>query len=294
MAVLTPISGWHWSTFQPSQMPLGALVVSAGMSLTELGASLMRSLPVPALVLSLTQQDPIVVEREPDTPLARSDDFVSTAWIDVAGDFESYWAERGKNLRQNLRKQRNRLAADGVVAQTRTWRQPGEMAPALVRYGALESKGWKAGQGTAIDVDNQQGRFYAALFEAAARRGEALIYEYLIDSRTVAMNLCIHRGGTLVILKTTYDESIKPLSPAFLLHEDQLRSIFASGEFQRVEYYGRVMEWHTRWTNSSRMLFHSTVYRWPLMRKLADRRRLQVAAAGAGSNVLPVSESVGP
>ena len=90
-----------------------------------------------------------------------------------------------------------------------------------------------------------------------------------------------------MILKTTYDESVKPLSPAFLLQEDQLQSVFASGEFKRIEYYGRVMEWHTKWTGASRVLFHSTVYRWPILCRLADwrRRRLETSAAVKPSQV---------
>jgi CelD/BcsL family acetyltransferase involved in cellulose biosynthesis len=226
-----------------------------------------------ALVISFTQMDPLVVARVTHHRVARGDDYIKTAWIEIAGDFDAYWAARGKNLRQNMRKQRNRLAADGTRVEMKVWRDGAEIAAALERYATLESRGWKAEQGTAIHVDNAQGRFYRALFDAAARRGEAIVYEYLIDGRTVALNLCVHRGSTLVILKTTYDETVKPMSPAFMLQEDQLKSIFESGEFRRVEYYGRVMEWHTRWTDLSRTLFHVTLYRWALVKMLAERRR---------------------
>jgi len=290
MAIMAPTSLLHWATFQPSQMPLGALVVAPGEGLVELGASLMRSALRSALVISFTQMDPLAVARDTHQRMARSDDYINTAWIDIAGDFDTYWATRGKNLRQNMRKQRNRLAADGVRVEMKVWRDRTEMAGALERYGALESRGWKAEQGTAIRIDNAQGRFYHALFDAAARRGEAIVYEYLLDGRTVALNLCVHRGSTLVILKTTYDETVKPMSPAFLLQEDQLKSIFTSGEFRRVEYYGRVMEWHTRWTDLSRALFHVTLYRWALVKTLAERRRSK-AVEPADTGVSLATES---
>lgn len=293
MAILTPQLRVHWTSFQPSQLPLGALVIAPGENVGDLGASLMRSPRVNGLLVSFTQMDPLAISRDPDSASVRNDDYIQTAWIGVRGGFDAYWAERGKNLRQNMRKQRNRLASEGTSAAMRVWRDRDQMAPALSRYGEIESRGWKAAQGTAIEADNIQGKFYRALFESAASRGEALIYEYLLDSRTVAMNLCIHRGGTLVILKTTYDESVKPLSPAFLLQEEQLQMLFASGEFRRIEYYGRVMEWHTRWTDSSRTLFHATVYRWPILRKLAEWRRRQTATSAAVTNT-PVVESATP
>lgn len=273
MAVMAPMSRLQWSTFQPSQLPLGAFVSAPGEDLTTLGMQAMRSVLRSALAVSFTQVDPRLATRGSDGPSVRHDDYVETAWVPIEGDFDSYWAARGKNLRQNLRKQRNRLASEGASCETRTWRAKSEVVAALDRYGDLESLGWKASQGTAIESGNVQGRFYRALLEAAAERGEALVHEYLLGGRTVAMNLSVLRGRTLVILKTTYDESTKPLSPAFLLHEDQLREFFASGAFDRVEYYGRVMEWHTRWTDHKRMLFHTTVYRWPIVRAMAERRR---------------------
>lgn len=281
MAVMTPVSRLQWSTFQPSQLPLGAFVSAPDEDLTMLGSHAMRSVLRSALAVSFSQIDPRLATRGIDGPSMRHDDYVETAWVPIEGDFDSYWAARGKNLRQNLRKQRNRLAGEGTTFETRTWQASSDVVAALDRYGALESLGWKATQGTAIESGNVQGRFYRALLEAAAERGEALVHEYLLGGRTVAMNLSVVRGRTLVILKTTYDESVKPLSPAFLLHEDQLREFFASGAFDRVEYYGRVMEWHTRWTDHKRMLFHTTVYRWPLVRALAERRRRGQAPAKA-------------
>ena len=39
-------------------------------------------------------------------------------------------------------------------------------------------------------------------------------------------------GGSLVILKTTYDESIKTISPAFLMREESFRGLFEEGRIE--------------------------------------------------------------
>ncbi|MDB5895870.1 MAG: hypothetical protein JWQ88_3401, partial [Rhodoferax sp.] len=122
-------------------------------------------------------------------------------------------------------------------------------------------------------LDNEQGRFYRQLFETAAQHDEAVIYEYRFNDKTVAMNLCLRRTGNLVILKTTYDESIQAYSPAFMLSQDAVEKIFAAGDTARVEYYGRLMEWHTKWTENKRTLYHLTAYRWPLVKQVALSRR---------------------
>jgi CelD/BcsL family acetyltransferase involved in cellulose biosynthesis len=273
MLVLVPQTKLRWSTFQPSQIPLGAWVAEPDISAAALANSLVKSQLGLCLVLSITQIDPRFALRGVDSANSEHSDYIATGWVDVEGSFEQYWSARGKNLRQNMRKQRNKLAAEGTSTCLKVWAEPQQMAPALARYAAMESVGWKSARGTAIQADNDQGRFYTRLFENAAARGEAVIYEYLFNDKSVAMNLCLRRNGMLVVLKTTYDESIKHLSPAFLLREEELKATFEAGQINRIEYYGRLMDWHTKLTDNKRTLFHLTVYRWPLVKQLAVWRR---------------------
>ena len=186
--------------------------------------------------------------------------------------FEAYWNARGKNLRTNLRKQRKRLHDDGVPTRLQVSRAAHEMAGAVADYGALESAGWKAKDGTAVAADNAQGRFYRAMLEAFAATGNACVYRYWIGERLAAMDLCIEGGGCIVVLKTAYDESLgAQLSPALLMREEATRDIFESGRFERIEFYGRVMEWHRRWTDEIRVMYHLNAYRWAWLKRLHAR-----------------------
>jgi hypothetical protein len=85
------------------------------------------------------------------------------------------------------------------------------------------------------------------------------------------MDLCIDSGSTLVILKTTYDESYKTVSPSTLMRQEEFRALFDEGRFKRIEFYGKVMEWHTRWTDNTRSIYHLTHYRWPFVRTLHQK-----------------------
>jgi hypothetical protein len=147
------------------------------------------------------------------------------------------------------------------------------MASAVERYGTLESAGWKANEGTAIHGNNSQGVFYRTLLVNSALREEAVIYELLFGDRVVAINLCLKSKKTLVVLKTTYDESIKSYSPAFLLRQMELERLFQEKHVMRLEYYGRIMDWHTKFTETKRTLYHLTTYRSPLLKRLAIWRR---------------------
>jgi hypothetical protein len=154
--------------------------------------------------------------------------------------------------------------------------RPEDVPAAIADYGRLETAGWKAGEGTAVHPDNAQGRFYTEMLQSFCAVGRGKIWRLKFGDKVVAMDLCIEAGGTVVVLKTAYDPEYRTVSPAFLLKQDAFRHVFDEGQVRRIEFYGKLMEWHTRWTDNARMLYHANVYRWgwvPLARDLARRLR---------------------
>ena len=261
--------GWaSWESFQPSQAPLGAWVMRPDQDFERLLSALARSLPGAALVVGVTQQDPGCVPRPSESASLDTLDYIRTARVPVTGTFDDYWSQRGKNLRHNMKRQRAKLAQDGVATRLEILTRQEEVAPAIADYGRLESAGWKVSGGTAITADNAQGRFYRSMLEAFCEAGKGRIYRYRFDERVVAVDLCIEGGGALVILKTTYDESFKSISPAFLMRQEAFGKLFEEGRIGRIEFYGRVMEWHTKWSNDVRTMYHVNYYRWPFLRKI--------------------------
>ncbi|MFC5460198.1 GNAT family N-acetyltransferase [Massilia niabensis] len=273
MAIVRPGRRGAWTTFQPAQAPVGLWLQAPGEDTAGLARSLMNALPGAPLMLALTQMDPMLMARPADGPRTRTLDYIDTARVTLAGSFEDYWNARGKNLRGNLKKQRARLERDGVATRLQVDRDPGAMAQGIADYGRLETTGWKGGEGTAVSVDNAQGRYYRAMLEGMAARGAASIYRYYLGEQLVAMDLCVEDGTSIVVLKTAYDESVPSnLSPTLLMREEACRSLFDAGgdggKFDRLEFYGRVMEWHTRWTEEVRTMYHVNYYRWPGLARL--------------------------
>ncbi|MDO8989981.1 MAG: GNAT family N-acetyltransferase [Sideroxyarcus sp.] len=265
-AILTKTRPGIWQTFQPSQLPLGAWVSDAHADLATLGKSLIQSLP--GLNLSLTQIDPLFQPRPADGHCLRTMDYINTAWVDIDQAFDTYWEARGKNLKTNLRKQRAKLETENVAPRLECVTTPAAVAQSIADYGALEIAGWKGKDGTAIHPGNAQGRFYQKMLENFCAQGRGRIYRYRFNDKVVAMDLCIETGDKIVILKTAYDESYKAVSPSSLMRQDEFRELFTEGRLKRIEFYGKVMEWHTRWTEYSRTIYHATVYRWPFLAKL--------------------------
>lgn len=261
-----------WDTFQPSQAPLGFWMNAASKPLVELLSELARALPGFVLKLGLTQQDPDIFPRPVDDLHISTLDYIDTARVRVEGSFEHYWSARGKNLRHNLNKQRNKLAKERIDIRLEVLSASADMARAVRDYGELESAGWKAEGGTAIHADNPQGRFYTVLLEDFAQRRQASVYRYFYNERLVATDLCVAQGGIFVILKTTYDEQEKATSPALLMRQEMFDRLFREQQTDRIEFYGKVMDWHTKWSDDIRTLYHINVHRRfaaPLLRWLS-------------------------
>lgn len=282
MTLVTRKGTFAWETWQPSQLPLGPWVMRAGEDIGNLSATLVRALPGVALVLGITQIDPLFVPRPADAPGLATLDYIETGSIAIEGPFDAYWEARGKNLRTNMRKQRKKLEADGMAAALATSTDRAAMADAVAAYGALESAGWKAALGTAIHPDNAQGRFYRAMLENFAADDAARVFRYRFGDREVAIDLCIASPTMLVVLKTTYDESIRTLSPASLMREEAMRAIFSEARVPRVEFYGKMMDWHTHWTKDTRTLYHLSRYRWSWLERARQWRRQARPAAEPG------------
>ena len=251
-----------WETFQPSQAPLGLLTLTRSPAHQQV-FELLKSLPDFPLTLSVLQQDPDFTAF-PDAvgvPLVERIPYIETARLTLADSFETYWQSRGRNLVHNLSRQRRRLSERGRTLELVAERDYSTVAEHVRSYGLLESKGWKAAEGTAVTAENQQGRFYIDLLERFSRRGEAVIYRLLLDGRTVAVDLCLERNGTLIVLKTTYEEDIAGLSLGLLLHREMFKAVFEERRVKVIEFYGPVRDWHTKWTGEIRTMYHLTFHR---------------------------------
>ena len=276
MALLQRKSTGVWETFQPSQAPLGLIQLSRADATGAEMREITRGLPGYALQLSVLQQDPDYTSfPRPKTPeYVEPLDYIQTARITLNGTFEEYWKARGTNLRHNLARRRRRMTEQGYKLELKAIRDPGQVADAIREYGVLEAKGWKSREGTAVTADNAQGRFYREVFERFCARGEAAIYQLRLNDRLAATDLCLIQNGMFIILKTSYEEELNEFSPAFLMREEVMKELYANQQIRSIEFYGRVMEWHTRWSSEIRTMYHLTCYRHPwvkTLRKVAKR-----------------------
>ncbi|GJL64338.1 MAG: hypothetical protein NPIRA04_29920 [Nitrospirales bacterium] len=285
MLLIEHVGAGRWTTFQPSQAPLGPILFGNASNIEQQMALLVRSLPGFTISVGITQQDPDYTGLKRGSCDQRLEflDYITIPRISIAETFESYWKQRGKDLVGNLARRKKRLDEQGVKISLSVDRTPQGMDEAVRIYGQFEESGWKGENGTAVSATNSQGAFYREMLAKFCHRGEGVVYQLLMDEVPIASNLCVERSGMLIMLKTAYDEKFKKLSPSFIMLEGMLKRLFAERTVTVLEFYGRSKEWHKKWTDEERTMYHINCYRYAMVsqaRKLLKTQSLLSGKSG--------------
>lgn len=281
-AILVRRRPGFWQTFLPAQTQMAPVLVGEYAVAREMLAAIQD----PAVAIDFLCQDPRY------SPFAPGEDrkemlgvpYAVTMAVNLDGGFQEYSEGRSRNLRKNIGKYRRRAEALGGSPELRRVSAVTELREAVARYGEIESRGWKGQQGTALNENNAQGKFYAAVMELFGAGGRADVFELWIGGRLAASRLLIGNEGFRIVLKTTYDEEMSEYAPGRLLLYEMLKHLAGLPGPKRVEFYTKATREQLAWATEQRTVFHAGLYRWAALRRVAEVVR------GIRRNVWAVSE----
>lgn len=271
-----------WGSFQPSQAQIAPVLIAD----SDIAPGLLRRLPGCNLAFDLYNQDPLFTAfsedaADPTTEFVRH---ALTTSIDMNVGFDTYWAGRSAKLRQNVNRYIRRAESDGFAARMVMVESAAELPAALARYGELESSGWKGDAGTAVHIDNDQGRFYRNVLMAFAGSGNATIYELYLGDQLAASRIAIASPHMQVMLKTTYAESLAKFAPGRILLYLVLEHEFTRRRSQWIEFYTNAAQELVTWSTHTRTIRHVTFYRNAAVRSaFVHYRKVKLLRRGGDS-----------
>jgi hypothetical protein len=256
--------------------------------------NLLRTLRRPGFELILQRQDPLHswLCEQSSSLLQRSEPWTTITLKDTAG-FAQYWAQRPKELQENLRRRSHRAVREGMKRRLVKVDQPDEVARAVDRYGELESRGWKGREGTALHPSNQQGAFYREFLRTRAGRGGACVYELYLNDRLAASRLLVSSPSMHIILKTTHDEDLRQYAVGHLQLFDILQDLLAQPSARPIELYTNATRDWLLWATHTRKMEHVSVYRNTLAARAARIGRA-LRSARRARQPLDAEHSEGP
>jgi CelD/BcsL family acetyltransferase involved in cellulose biosynthesis len=140
----------------------------------------------------------------------------------------------GAKRMREARRLRRRLGEVGR-AEFAVAHAPSDVAPALQRFLALESQGWKGAAGTALIQSTAHRGFAERALDALAHRGEATITELALDERVVASVVALRSADRVWSWKMAYDEGMARFSPGLQAMTEVTAALLADETIEFVD-----------------------------------------------------------
>ena len=258
MCVLKPRGGGVWATFLPAQAQIGPALIDR----PDAVPTLLGKLPgINGQIDFLCNDAAFGDLTQPAPDNMASQNHALTMNVCLAGGFDRYWSSRSKKLVQNIGRYEQHCTVDNITSRFVSIATPEGMQDAVARYAGLESRGWKGKGGTALPGNNVQGAFYADVTNRFAQSGQAIVYELWFDDRLVASRIAIVASDTIVMLRTTYDESFNKYAPGRLLLRKTIEHAFTAHPGAVIEFYTNADEDQLAWATGHRWIRHVSFFR---------------------------------
>lgn len=284
MLIVKPNRSGKWSLFVPAQAQVAPIFSVQPNDL----ASLLSRLSWRALALECPCQDP---EHSPlDQLTAQPTQVVPhahTICVRLDTSFDDYWRARSANLRKATARRERRVQDAGFQMRLEHLTDPASMHGAVERFGSLESSGWKGASGTAVHINNLQGKFYCDVLSAFASGGQASVYELYFNETLVAMQIALASKDMLVLLKTAYDESQSKLSPGRLLLRRVLEEEFRLRRAKSVEFYTDANADQVTWATHERWINNCLIFRNKLVHAAFKLKARASSTSGLARRTAP-------
>jgi GNAT acetyltransferase-like protein len=274
----------RWQVFCPPQATIAPLVFRRDLPPPDhVLKLLLRQIGWRAWKLDLPYQDGrFSLLGEPPAVGALLTGGWKSASISAPQGFEAYWASRPRELRENVARRFRKAGRDGLELQLREHTDTAAVGAAVVRYGELESRGWKGQKGTAVLPDSPEGRFYRELLTGMAASGDAHVFELWSRDALVASRLVISSGQRHIILKTTYDENMSSYSVGHLQMHLILQRLL-SLPTSVVELYAHATSQQLQWASEAPEMRNLSVFRHDLARQLLQLRKPRLSTPRAAA-----------
>lgn len=147
------------------------------------------------------------------------------AVFDPAVDMRS--AVSGRHLKE-LRRLERRLAQESGCTY-RVLRSDESIQPWIDAFLALEARGWKGREGTALASHENTRRYFTRIAADAMRRAQIQMMAIDVDGAAIAMKCNFLSKDSAFAFKIAYDEAFSKYSPGVLLELFNMRTLIESG-----------------------------------------------------------------
>ena len=151
--------------------------------------------------------------------------YESAPFLSLNENLETFIASRSRNFRSNLKRKEKKLKSAGDLTLN-IYSKLYEVEKALEEIFRIEKRSWKVMEGSAMTSDKNKKKLYSILAMKCAENGWLRIYILSIDGKPIAFDYGLLFKKRYSMLKTSYDENFKKLSPGVVLRWYVIKDLF--------------------------------------------------------------------
>jgi CelD/BcsL family acetyltransferase involved in cellulose biosynthesis len=180
-------------------------------------------------------------------------------YLPFSSSYDTLLAQMSSGFRANLRLRRRRLEKMGAVAVDRVTGGT-HLRERLEECFAVEQKGWKGGEGTAILQSTKTHGFYTQFAHIAASQDYLSLFLLRLNGQPIAFHYGFTYSGIYYMSKLGYDEIFEACSPGLLLLEEIIKDCIGRG-LRGCDFLGLETRWKTDWSKQVRRHDWLFIYR---------------------------------
>jgi CelD/BcsL family acetyltransferase involved in cellulose biosynthesis len=172
--------------------------------------------------------------------------------VEIAHDWETYFASRSRNHRRQIRRTADRLRSSGG-GQLRIERNlaPADVESLLRRGFELEQRSWKSRAGSCVLNEPDVFEFYCRQARQLAATGNLELVFLELDGRPIAFEYGFRAKGIYFSPKVAYDEAFAECSPGQQLRALLYQRLQNDPDCRAVDFHGPLAEATARWATRS-------------------------------------------
>jgi len=194
-------------------------------------------------------------------------DGVSSPYIPINSDWQSYYSKRSKKFREVLNNKANRLKRIGTITiqEFNNCDQDGDLMAKIFEIGR---RSWKEKEKIAISSSKDNRNFFSELSKIASQKGWLSIWLLNLNGQPIAFEYHVKYKGKVYALRAAYIVEYQEVSPGSVLDKYIIEHLFR-GDFAEYDLGPGVVFYKMRWTSQVRdcmqfMIFKENIYSFVL------------------------------
>lgn len=179
-------------------------------------------------------------------------------YVLLDGDFESYFKNRKKHFRNEVKRKTKQLNKMGQI-RYQVLSSPLDEQD-FNQFVELENAGWKGRNQSSLLHRKKLLALFKKLSQLNSSPLKMAMYKMFLDDRLISASLCFQTKCGLHVFKIAYDEEFKRQSPGLLLRLFEIEDAFAKG-LKIYDFSGKEQRWMRDFTDRRHHVMDYIIYR---------------------------------